>query len=72
MAVVADSISRSSPVRSVKPGSTCLACSLSSAVTETGHQQMCFGDARTQRTLRMYASEDGFDLLRNVDPLMVC
>jgi hypothetical protein len=33
MSVVADSISRSSPDRSVNPGRTCLACSRSKAVT---------------------------------------
>lgn len=68
MSCVLRSISRSSAVRSVKPGRTCLACSLSSAVT-AGQPK----DSKTCNeggsTFPLYATQDLFHLITRIHPI---
>lgn len=72
MSVVAASISRSSALRSAKPGRTCFACSLSSRATaelrsaRAGHERDRQGDET--RTFRGGRGEEILDLLCVVDP----
>jgi hypothetical protein len=60
------SISLSSAVRSVKPGRTCFACSLSSTVTTISEKQVVLGT--TLLTLVAYSTEDLFDFITDIDP----